>query len=619
MSWKVPQDWPTGPSPAPCDAWEGAEPTEAEAADAEAAAGDAYFAEEEIASWTGKQAVLWLLEAGNAFEALGLRPKPTPPARLRRRFLRLSLLTHPDKNNEPDAAAAFRKLSDSMRVVSTEQSQMDLLRGLFPRVYGVETTSADPAKVDGVYTTSRTETPEEAAVRRELEAQIERALREEKERRDASEADDEQAQRSKRRRSLEAILQAQKLQRLGRAAKAQVARGSGKGVKLAKAPQEALLSAERPGTTCVAARCRDLRRIETCEQQPGASENAKSPESVVRELLNAGYLRFPELCPTCHGALQGPFSLKDVKQPGDLCLRCKSWDCQARRQRAGAFCPLLDEQSRRRTLLPEKLLSILVQFLSKSNPRIDETAHLNGLRAGVVMRVHHELRCDVWVGASLVEDSFLLGAFRGSFVFAGNHGVSALLQELKTVMEDCYYTYHGLLAQTAVVAWDDSHGTHCRAQRNTVFSVLDVSVRVQAAWQGIHRPGPKTLAYARVLHCMGICHFLTHRAALEAAVSGRPFAPAPDPQHQAPEHRDLWSFNPLWPADLPKITLSHDKTADAVKNIGRNSDWQAVALALGHLDKAECLADVCKTPCGGESQARVVLFNCAPPYSQSKC
>ncbi|CAE7178671.1 unnamed protein product, partial [Symbiodinium microadriaticum] len=34
------------------------------------------------------KAVLWLLEAGNAFEALGLRPKPTPSARLRRRFLR---------------------------------------------------------------------------------------------------------------------------------------------------------------------------------------------------------------------------------------------------------------------------------------------------------------------------------------------------------------------------------------------------------------------------------------------------------------------------------------------------------------------------------------------------
>ena len=43
-------------------------------------------------------------------------------------------------------------------------------------------------------------------------------------------------------------------------------------------------------------------------------------------------------------------------------------------------------------------------------------------------------------------------------------------------------------------------------------------------------PAPrwKTLAYARVLHC----HFLTHRAALEAAVSGRNFAPAPDPEHQ---------------------------------------------------------------------------------------
>eukprot|EP00439_Symbiodinium_sp_Y106_P042830 s3642_g5.t1 len=128
MAWKVPLGWPPStPGCPPSDAWEGAEPSEAEAADAEAAAGDVYFTEEEIASWTGKQAVLWLLEAGNAFEALGLRPKPTPSARLRRRFLRLSLLTHPDKNNEPDAPEAFRKLSDSMRVVSTHESQMDLL------------------------------------------------------------------------------------------------------------------------------------------------------------------------------------------------------------------------------------------------------------------------------------------------------------------------------------------------------------------------------------------------------------------------------------------------------------------------------------------------------------
>eukprot|EP00439_Symbiodinium_sp_Y106_P019521 s3305_g2.t1 len=85
--------------------------------------------------------------------------------------------------------------------------------------------------VDGVYKHTRVETAEEAAVRRDLEAQIERALREEKERKDASEADDEQAQRLKRRRSLEEILQAQKLQKLGRAAKASP-RGGGKGPKL---------------------------------------------------------------------------------------------------------------------------------------------------------------------------------------------------------------------------------------------------------------------------------------------------------------------------------------------------------------------------------------------------
>ena len=49
-------------------------------------------------------------------------------------------------------------------------------------------------------------------------------------------------------------------------------------------------------------------------------------------------------------------------------------------------------------------------------------------------------------------------------------------------------------------------------------------------------PAPrwKTLAYARVLHCMGVCHFLTHSAALEAAVSGRHFAP----------WAELWQLRP---------------------------------------------------------------------------
>ena len=56
-------------------------------------------------------------------------------------------------------------------------------------------------------------------------------------------------------------------------------------------------------------------------------------------------------------------------------------------------------------------------------------------------------------------------------------------------------------------------------------------------------------------------------------MSGRAFAPAPEPEQQA----DLWSFNPTLPADLPKIVLSNEMTAAAVKNLGkvnsRQIDW----------------------------------------------
>ena len=62
---------------------------------------------------------------------------------------------------------------------------------------------------------------------------------------------------------------------------------------------------------------------------------------------------------------------------------------------------------------------------------------------------------------------------------------------------------------------------------------------------------------------------LTHRAALEAAMSGRAFAPAPEPE----QHVDLCSFNPAETWEKPAAGKS----------------WEAVALALGHLDMAEYL------------------------------
>ena len=45
--------------------------------------------------------------AGHAYEVLGLRPKRREVSMLRRRFLRLSLLTHPDKNPHEEAAEAL--------------------------------------------------------------------------------------------------------------------------------------------------------------------------------------------------------------------------------------------------------------------------------------------------------------------------------------------------------------------------------------------------------------------------------------------------------------------------------------------------------------------------------
>ncbi|CAK9065606.1 unnamed protein product [Durusdinium trenchii] len=153
---------------------------------------DAYFSEEEMMAWSGTEAVRWILGAGHAFEVLGLRPKKFGQGLLRRRFLRLSLLTHPDKNPHEEAAAAFRKLSESMRTLTTDGGQEELLESLFPSSPPPELSSSQVHRYAGKDDLDEEETRSGAE--------------------DAAQVEPE----PKRRRSLSEILQAQKRQSLGR-------------------------------------------------------------------------------------------------------------------------------------------------------------------------------------------------------------------------------------------------------------------------------------------------------------------------------------------------------------------------------------------------------------------
>ena len=64
------------------------------------------------------------------------------------------------------------------------------------------------------------------------------------------------------------------------------------------------------------------------------------------------------------------------------------------------------------------------------------------------------------------------------------------------------------------------------------------------------------------------------------------------------------------------VASTNEMTANAVKNLGKTSsrqiDWEAVALALGHLERAEYLADVCKNTMWrkkpGRKATRVIEF-----------
>jgi len=98
--------------------------------------GNVLFNEAEIASWSCKEAVLWISKARSHFEVLGLQPIPISDAsNLRARYKRLSLLVHPDKNPDPDAAECFQRLSAALSVLSNEKSQKQLLQEMFPDQY----------------------------------------------------------------------------------------------------------------------------------------------------------------------------------------------------------------------------------------------------------------------------------------------------------------------------------------------------------------------------------------------------------------------------------------------------------------------------------------------------
>ncbi|CAE7229343.1 unnamed protein product [Symbiodinium microadriaticum] len=171
----------------------------------------------------------------------------------------------------------------------------------------------------------------------------------------------------------------------------------------------------------------------------GPSSTGQTPESALQELIQAGYVQIPDLCPTCHyGALEGPFARKDVQQPGHLHVRCKDWDCRARFN-VLHFCPLLENIGRPLSVTPQKLLALVVQYLSKSAPRLYEAVHFNGLHNRVVLQVNDELRrLEANEGRRLLHKIRLKGdveldatALRKVHISSTNEGWAPLVEEWK--------------------------------------------------------------------------------------------------------------------------------------------------------------------------------------------
>ena len=101
------------------------------------------------------------------------------------------------------------------------------------------------------------------------------------------------------------------------------------------------------------------------------------------------------------------------------------------------FCPLLENIGRPLSVTPQKLLALVVQYLSKSAPRLYEAVHLNGLHSRVVLQVHGELRrLEAKEGRRLLNKIRLKGdveldatALRKVYVSSNNEGWAPLVED----------------------------------------------------------------------------------------------------------------------------------------------------------------------------------------------
>ena len=95
-------------------------------------------------------AVARLLASANEFEALGLPCSEVSPTMVRRSFRQVSLVVHPDKCKDPQAAEAFRKAFEAMQTLTNPARQKARLRqiekggGSGPEGWGGAASSLPP-------------------------------------------------------------------------------------------------------------------------------------------------------------------------------------------------------------------------------------------------------------------------------------------------------------------------------------------------------------------------------------------------------------------------------------------------------------------------------------------